>query len=186
MINATQGASTNQPIFTPDAIKTSPSIKFDGINDRMDFAGNVFTNTSYTFFIVQRRLAGTTGSPISGVGTGNNQLDMIMSNTTLNIAHGSDGSTVSTLPAFTTPITRVISHTHDVTNGNHTYINGVNTGNRTSGTPDMAPNYNGRVGNRANGLFFNGFISEIIMYAREFSLSEIKETENDYLFPKYL
>ena len=183
--HATQGTSSDQPTHTANTLNGLSAMVFDGTNDHFDFAGNFITDTSYSVFIVEQRLSGANMAPISGGNTQNNQLDMLyLSDSILRIAHGSAGGIDSSVPAYTTPFTRVISHTHDETNGNHTYINGTNTGSNTGSTPDMSPTYGGRIGTRSNSIFYDGNIGEVIMYDRELSTHERKALEQ-YLADKW-
>ena len=185
--SATQAVAAQQPTSNAATLNGLNVLSFDGVDDTLTYNQEILAETSYSVFVVEQRLSNPASAAVmSGSGVLSAQLDILYldSGATLRVAHGSAGTTNSTVTPGTSP--RLIGYTHSATNGNRTYIDGVLTSTNTGSTPDIvSPATEGRIGNRSNVMYFHGNIAEIIIYSRELSDVE-RQTIEAYLLAKWM
>jgi hypothetical protein len=184
--NALQAVALDQPTTNINTINGLNVIFFDGVDHFMSYDQSILENTSLSIFIVEQRLSNPASTAIlSGFGTQNQQVDFLYTSngTSLRVAFGTLGNVSGTVTANTTP--RLISYTHDATNGNFLYLDKTLLGSNTGSTPDMpGPATQGQIARRDSATHYHGNIAEIIIYDKELNTSERQSVEN-YLSTKW-
>lgn len=143
-----------------------------------------FAINNFTFFIVYSSLNNNIGGSLFHI------LDQGNINNSLFLQSGG-GDVFQVAGAYasnyyiTTSIPRIITNTLDRNGLNTCYENGVFKFSMSWAVP--SPNYTNvsfLIGKRSDNVYFNGTISELILYARVLTLDERKEVES-YLSKKW-
>jgi len=180
-----QTSEVNKPQYIEDYKNGLPGIDFN--KSQGDWLAGTIDNISInniTFFIVYSSLNNNIGGSLFHI------LDQGNINNSLFLqSGGGDVFQVSGAYAsnyyITTAIPRIITNTLDRNGLNTCYENGVFKFSMSWVVP--SPNYTNitfLIGKRSDNVFFNGTISELIIYARVLTLDERKEVEN-YLSKKW-
>jgi len=180
-----QLASDNQPKFYEDVFNGAiPAIRFDGLNDFMEFDGTALINSGYAIFIVeQRRVANSLETPFIGGTLGSLTLSY-KNNTTVTQSHyGNDLD--YTIAGYVNPTPRIHTFLFNSTIGKQYWLNGgINPDKTEAGQTASLSSYNGSALGRSGFTFFNGDIAEIIIFTRALK-SEEKQLVENYLSKKY-
>ena len=180
-----QNNETNKPQYIEDYKNGLPGIDFN--KNQGDWLSGTIDNLSinnFTFFIVYSSLNNNIGGSLFHIldqGSGNNSLYLQSGGGDVYQVSGAYASNYY----ITTAIPRIITNTLDRNGLNTCYENGVVKFSMSWGVP--SPNYTNvsfLIGKRSDNVFFNGTISELIIYARVLTLDERKEVEN-YLSKKW-
>ena len=190
--NMSQSTVANQPTYSKNIINGLPSLKFDGTNDFLVTSGVGLNSKSLTAFIVGRRVNYATNFQVSLAGLALGQTDDTSSGSFVAFADfGTSFNSGSSLQWFTNSITHqgnnspyILSTLFSGT-ANTIFLNGVSSTNYSINTNFTVDSL--RVGckySNAPAYFFNGYISEIIIYSRALNTEERKSVES-YLAKKY-
>lgn len=180
-----QATENNKPQYIDEYKNGLPGINFN--KSQGDWLAGTIDNISInntTFFIVYSSLNNNIGGSLFHIldqGNINNSLFMQ--------SGGGDvmqfGGAYASNFYVTTATPRIISNTIDRTGLNTCYENGVLKFSMSWGIP--SPNYSNvsfLIGKRSDNVYFNGTISELILFARVLTLDERKEVES-YLSKKW-
>ena len=185
--NATQATSGNQPQYIDSAINKLPAIRFDGLNDLMNFTSGAIANNNYTIIIVEQRKDSKSNNYfLNGTGSGlsNDNLYLGYSDNS-HIIHGQTNNyyTINTASYgfFSTP--KIHIFTHNSNSGKKYYQNTGSLGSGTETPPKALTSYTGSIGGASSGYYY-GDIGEIIVFNRTLSDAERKSIEN-YLAKKW-
>jgi hypothetical protein len=194
--NALPAAGANQPTLVANAANGKPALQFDGIDDFLQFALPINGWSGMTVVLV----ASATVDSDGGANGGNNAplfwdetgswgwsfLSPFQSNVKLRFGTTQAGN----LPAFTRPasIGAAFSTTIATHNGSTDalYINGTqvwSAGGKL--TPIAGASGTPWIGRGAGGTYFNGRISEILVYDRAVTDAE-RQTIDSILSAKYV
>ena len=163
--NVTQASGSDQPLFKTNVINTSfPAVRFDGVNDHLDFASHI-TTSAITYFIVFNKDVTTYG----GVFTLNKHILLDANNKSYVTSENPFKSHFVTKPAgsfsiFTaTTSDDLVGPRYPITNSS-TYYNKPRSDllNRPSSVLGARVVESGTVLN-----YFDGDISELIIYNEE-------------------
>ena len=187
--NVTQATAANRPLFVSNGINFNPSIDYDGSNDYLVNTTIGITGGNKTFFAVstpQTLPASTVG--IIGAGTSLNETQFGYENAKLNM-YENVGNTATATTATTTGVP-MLSTGMESSNALSFFNNGTANGTGTyTSTPTSVRFTVGShtVGTNASPTYKNywdGYISEVIMYDAAVSTIEKEEVES-YLAIKY-
>lgn len=186
--NAVQNTADSQPKFMKDIFNDAlPAVRFDGIDDYMDFDGTMVVGISYTIFVVeQRRSSGSPSFFIAGAGDG-------VTNGNLTLGYIGGGGYVSfghfgndlnyNIAGYTSPIARIHSFLFNTTSGKTYYLNGNNVASEPTQTEALVQNPGASLGKFFSD-YYNGDIAEVIIFTRALKTEERQSIEN-YLSKKY-
>jgi len=184
-ISFVQNTEINKPQYIENYKNALPGIDFNKAQGDW-LAGQIdnLTINNFTFFIVYSSLNNNIGGSLFHI------LDQGNINNSLFLQSGG-GDVFQVAGAYasnyyiTTSIPRIITNTLDRNGLNTCYENGVFKFSMSWAVP--SPNYTNvsfLIGKRSDNVYFNGTISELILYARVLTLDERKEVEN-YLSKKW-
>ncbi len=202
-ISFTQATTTLMPSYVESGINNLPSLSFDGVDDNLsatDDRFNIVTNlTVFVVFrpinvatagvgLITKQVTGSIGNPpyallidgsVNPLKNGAMVDDSSNTTTSLWAGTGTISSNQDTIGAFTL-------NSSDSTGGLKVYTNSIL---RATGAGRVPANINTalKIGQQKNGFatrFFNGYISEIIIYSRTLPTEERKAVEN-YLSKKW-
>jgi prepilin-type N-terminal cleavage/methylation domain-containing protein len=188
---ALQSTVANQPTYADDQINGLPAIKFNGSSSYFLTTDFNFANNKITIFIVTKRILGNDSGTamLNGLNPsygndwadpGNLQVWEVSSQ--VKVWRGTPALSFINHPGNATPY--IFSTTIDGAN-NITYLNGVSINTvATSGTILMKNLYMGCRYLGGPGIYYNGYISEVIIFSRSLSTEERKSIES-YLGKKY-
>jgi prepilin-type N-terminal cleavage/methylation domain-containing protein len=205
-ITTVVAANTNCPIYTEKGIGNLPSLKFDGINDALQSlvapisAGN---KNITTFAVIKRLNTGSVSTYLSQYkdatgNTDNSNIYLALSLHTLTNVYpvmtcgGPGGNCFSERSALVPPSTNPYVLTtvlNSETLSATFYLNGASF----LGNAGIWSNWNlgngffligSKRDNSVNNSYFNGYISEIIIFNQALKASEINSV-NQYLMTKY-
>ena len=175
--NATQVTSANQPIWKRSILNGYPVVRFDGANSYMNGPDVFPTNSDYTIFVTA-----VPGSSVSGIFLGDtgatHQFGMFGG--PLAVFEGPNYYPSGNYIAGNSYIFAVTYTDINVTAT--LYANGTSLGNGSLGQSNT--NSTVQIGARAQGFFFGGDISEIILYGASLSTNDRSLVES-YLNSKY-
>jgi hypothetical protein len=187
--DATQSSATLKPLYKTAIFNSKPVVRFDGTDDVMNFAANLFTGGSD--FIVLACLStqrissgailsqrGASGTPISA------QFEMASNTFTLTERNDASSLVRATCSALPSTSTTYVVSTQRASGAMDCRFNNANTG---TGTPPSTPTTvtGAAIGGAANSLGapFFGDIAELLVYS---SLSSTdRHTVEQYLGTKY-
>lgn len=185
--DANQNVNLNQPTLIFDRFNGAiPAIYFDG-DDFLNFIGKDLANSSYTIFIVEKRMSGGNFLAIIGGQNASVNSNLVLgyrNSTTITQSHYNNDLDFS-ISAFDSPIARIHTFLFNTTIGKQYFLNGgenVDASNTTQTTPLNSFN-NSWIG-RYLGNYFTGDIGEIIIFKRSLKIDERRAIEN-YLSKKY-
>jgi len=194
--HATQTNLANQPTYIKNGINNLPSLNFDGSNDHFFYNGNFFINSDYTVFVIEERksnkdnnffLCGQEGEADKNIAMG---YRLSESNNTILLGQWLY-DVAKSIPTYSSPVSRMHSFVFSKNigtpyTGKTIYTNGG--GKVQNNNPNYAipiTSYNGSsIGNIVNLDFYEGYISEIIMFSRALNDNERREIE-EYLSQKW-
>ncbi len=191
-INATQATADNQPTFYEDVLNGGiPALRFDG-NDYLNFDANGIVGSEYIIFIVeQRRIANSAHCPMIGgnaTSTYQNLHITYAGNTILRFAHyGADTNLDVVVEGYTNPRPKIHTFMFSQDDGKEYWLNGgsvVDESVTGSNQNTALTSFNGAAIGRYQNSYFNGDISEIIIFTRKL-LEREKTAIEDYLSKKY-
>ena len=186
--NATSPSSVNNPQYVENVFNSViPAVRFDGVNDFMNFNGAFLLNNIFTFFVVeQRRSANVNQYFIGGATTGNFHLGYSTSTVIRVGRYGVINSDFFDLaiPAYNSPIPRIHTYTHNSLTGKKYWLNGGINPDAQSNNTSALTVYSAVIGQTESNLFYSGDIAEIIVFSRDLKNDERTAIE-DYLAKKY-
>ena len=175
--HATQATGVRQPLYLTNQVNSQPSIRFDGMNDFFNFNSHL-QNNALTFFSVYQ-----TSVP-NGRTILNTQNHYIFhQNQNIRTNYINPGSQIAVLsPASTSYVIVEASTNSDSLSGtvNLKSADRSTTGSRTQ----LRGNLNSTIGTFNSSLYFNGNITEIIVYNQNLN-SARKNIISNYLGAKY-
>jgi len=185
--NATQTVSANQPTFFDNRFNDAiPGLYFDG-NDFFNFIGNELVRSSYSVFIVEKRMSsGALLTMIGGQTTAvnSNLILAYRSSTVITQAHYGNDIDFA-IPAYTSPIARMHSFLFNSTYGKKYWLNGGFTPDKADATQTASLiAYDNAWLGRYIDYFYFGDIAEIIIFKRSLN-SEERMSVEAYLSKKY-
>ncbi len=177
--NATQVTPGNQPVYTTKVINGLPAVVFSSANSSfMSFDGSALVNRNYSIFIVEERSSGKNNNTLIGnSASGSNGVFLRYSSSAgLRHSHGGGGNYTGTIASYSSPIARVLSFTHNGSNG-VTYVNGVQL---ATGSLSYVTSFsNAAIGFFSGaGNYYDGNIGEIIIFNRLFNNLERQSIED--------
>lgn len=202
--NAIMPTLDSQPAYFADCMRDLPCVRFDGVDDFMNFNADGIVGNNYTIFaVVQRRIAAANyfiGDQSSTAA--NSSLSFGYSGTaTFIIAQGDVANANSvTVPNFSIPtpeIHTIVNRSNTAEVGQEPILHFLNGGRNNDGT--ITPSVLATVGTpnllaltqyltptigRNGILYFNGDIGEIIIYNRSLKSEERRSVER-YLIDKW-
>lgn len=198
--NATQATAGKKPIYTIDAINNLPALKFtSGNGTYLQVAKNAYSN-DFTLFAVIKPLAAGVGNTGSDLGVASSPiLHSDISGTRRDVTPLTIGN--SKLRSFTGTDEYTLEGTSNVFNGNAHIatvtrnmglgaltlrVNGTTEATHSGGTtvPFDEVKITTIAGNTNDGIYYSGYIGEIIIFSRHLSDNEIKTIEK-YLSAKW-
>jgi type II secretory pathway pseudopilin PulG len=185
--NASQTTPANQPtLFFKRFNGAIPGLFFDG-GDFFNYLGRDLINSSYSIFIVEKRMnGGELLTMIGGASTAvnSNLILSYRSNTAITQAHYGNDIDIA-VPGYSSPVTRIHSFLFNKSFGKKYWLNGGENpdGANASQTSALIAYDNAWIG-RYISYFYYGDIAEIIFYNRSLTNIERRSVEN-YLSQKY-
>jgi prepilin-type N-terminal cleavage/methylation domain-containing protein len=186
--NATAQSQTNYPKYVANIFNSViPGVRFDGQNDFLNFDSSKILNSNFTFFVVEQRMSSAIHKYYIGGSNGKFHLGYINSTT---IRVGKYGFPASdffdiNIPAYSNPIPRIHTYSHNSTTGKKYWINGSSNPIASSNNTENITEYNGVIGQTENVHYYMGDIAEIIIYSRDLSTKERLDVE-EYLGKKFM
>lgn len=171
--HATNNTADQQPALRQNALNSLPAIRFDGMDDRLNFNATFLANTGYTIFLVEGRLSSKAsnwiirGTDADGEASRNKNLHVgYRDNITFAHAQYSNDYNMD-VPGYSSQQFEV--YTLDCGDSKHTWLNGTLLGSAADSSKLLS--YNGAsVG--GNGAY-QGEIAELIIYNRILSKREM-------------
>lgn len=180
--NATQATQANQPKYYFTSFDGAiPSVRMDG-NDSMAFDGTRLINNPYTIFVVEQRRSGASTSYfITGSGSANNQVLTLgyLTATQLVQSHYGTELDYGTLPAYDSPMPRILTYMADSINGKQAWINGGTAYSDAAQTSLLTSFSGAMIGNT-----YVGDLGEVIIFSRDLETYERQAVEK-YLGKKF-
>lgn len=195
--HGSQATAARQPQLAPAAIGGHAAVTFDGVDDRLDLASNVFATarTSLTVFAVVKtgdasaHLVGTGSSSAGYLTTYGNALTLVNGRPTVKANNAGAGLHLSATGAVNDGAPRLIS-TVTRPSGGEVHV-GCAAQGLSGGTPSAYAYGKSTVGasdgssSGASQDPFAGQLAELIVYHRQLSPAE-REAIEDYLTAKYV
>jgi len=178
--NATQGTSGSRPLYTTNCINSLPCLRFDGVDDFLLYDGTFLSGSDYTIVVVEQRRDGKTFNYFLG---GSDAL--VNANLTLGYSYDANRILFSQygndleidVADYTSPIPRIHLFRFNSTSGKTSYQNSLTASTLIgSASPTVSLiSYNGAAIGRyiPDSAFYNGDISEIIIFTRALKTEEI-------------
>jgi type II secretory pathway pseudopilin PulG len=194
--NLSQDTAGYRPLYSADAMKGLPALKFDGSNDY--FLTNNLTGRDFTLFIILKTSnngAGTSSSTAfqstgviwsDAIGYGvPDIIPLAIGGGKPKIASPSDDTLTGTI-SVSDGRPHIVTVSRMMYNGVRSiYVDGTSGGSNTGGTGQLLANTTMAIGgNTLDSRYFDGHIGEIIIYDRVLKLDERKAVE-DYLSKKW-
>jgi hypothetical protein len=193
--NATQSTEANKPLLIHNGINdVLPVVRFDGVNDFLNFDGSFLVGTDYTIFVVEQRRSSVANNYFIGATTSVTNGNLILgyfSDTVLR--HSQFGSSTEiniTVSAYSKPTPKIHCFTHGSASsaGKRYWGNGVNevSNNSASRRINLSALTQATIGRRmtSSTSYYNGDIAEVIMFSRLLTTEERVEIER-YLGKKF-
>lgn len=184
--HATQSTADSQPKYFEEIFaKGIPGIRFDGVDDSMNFIGDDILNSNYTIFVVeQRRASDTDNYFIAGTSSSSNQNLRLGYVSDTSLTHSHIGNSISyTVPAYSANITRMHSFSFNLSGGKKYWLNGGLAANVDAVNISQTNPIESFAG-AALGKSYNGFLAEVIIFNRVISDKE-RHLIEEYLSKKY-
>lgn len=185
--DATQSVNLNQPTLIFDRFNGAiPAVFFDG-NDFLNFIGKDLANSSYTIFIVEKRMSAENFLAFIGGQNASANSNLVLgyrNSTTITQSHYNNDLDFS-ISAFDSPIARIHTFLFNTTIGKQYYLNGGDSpdSSNTMQTSPLNSFDNSWIGRYLGNYYFGDF-GEIIIFKRSLRNEERKSIEN-YLSKKY-
>ena len=197
------GGPTTRPYYYANCISGLPCLRFDGVNDVLNFDGTFLVGVDYTIFVVEQRRSQTALYFLgrTSASATNTAVEFGYSGTsTLRFGQGSPANyyTVGTSPAiaaYTVPSPKLHSFVNaTIANGSASfahYLNGSSTSSTLTavGAPALGTltDYTDAAfgsSNSAGQVYFSGDLGELIFYTRALKTEERTSVEA-YLLKKW-
>ncbi len=187
--NATQTTTGFRPKFYQAVLNSGiPVLRFDGVDDVLNFDGSGMVGTSYTIFVVEQRRSNKSSSRLISGGSG--AVDPLTNITigyfadSLMISHYSVGDSINyTLGDYTEPTPRIHTFGFSQVAGQRYWLNGgvaVDAENTATEAKAALISFAGATVGRG----FEGDIAEVIIFGRALQTNE-RQVVEDYLSKKY-
>ena len=185
------GTATGTPTYLASSIGGKSGVRLSGSSQYFNFPGNIQSNTSSAFFVLNRTTSAYAGRGIlTGIGAANLYDYGFLDDNTFGLTKNGVGNVVVSTSTFTTPDPMIFSVNHDQTastgnifqNGNSITPSLTNV-TATSGGASTSFDVGASLA-RLAPYFFDGVISEIIFF-NQFLTSQDKEIVECYLSSKY-
>lgn len=184
-----QATGGNQPLFKTNIVNGKPVVRFDGIDDWLEYSGapgGFGAQTGQTIFLVAQYAVDTANLTAVTTNPGLNALHVFNGggNPRFEGIMGAAVATVTGAIKVTSTWHYTVLRFDDTSNAIECYTNGVfQTNNNEAGA--FATNTI-TVGRRSGGagLYFNGDIAEVGIYSRQITAGELTNL-NSYLASKY-
>jgi hypothetical protein len=195
-VDASQGAADRQPLKISDAINGLPVVRFDGTDDRLDLASNLFANSSYpmTLFVVARttsanaHVLGNGSSSAGFLSTYGSGLAILDDRATAKANRSGNGLLVFGSAGISDGVPHVLGARIQST-GSQVWSDCTPSAASSAGTnayPYTRSTIGASDGSTSNASRdpFAGDIAEILVYNSALTLSDLAEVAN-YLSTKY-
>lgn len=197
-INATQGTSANKPLYIADAINGLPSLDFDGTSEYLAMNDNLCTETFTVFAVFQTSTSvgyanNFQGGHILYADKANGNDDVIPLSLTLGskvstFNGGPDSWLILSSVAVADDFPHIATAYRDMSTGSRkVWLDGANSVSDTNGSAgtNLTANMNMLIGGKGTGIgYYDGYLSEIIIFDRHLLTSERKKIEK-YLSKKW-
>jgi len=180
--DATQSTSSARPTYDDTALAGNPALVFDGSDDWLDIPDTMTTVDDCTVFIVGQHTGklGAETYMLSGTTGTDDRLRMASFGWAGNYAWGAGD-----VGALTGGYEDLAPHVFGMTSSIDAYLDGTLVGSATNSAGSATPdNLNLASFGEGSRSFFQGHISEVLVYNRELSSSEIDEV-NQHLTEKW-
>lgn len=183
-----QSTTLNQPTYQEKAFnKSIPGIRFDGINDYLNFDGDGIINSSYTIFVVEKRTSNKDDNYfISGTGTTSNENLILGYDEDTSITHSHYLNNLThAISGYSNNIERIHSFTFDMS-GKKYYLNGGSSSDENDLVTNTVEKFDGAtIGEYLGGTtYYQGDIAEIIIFNKTLK-NEDRSAVEEYLGKKY-
>lgn len=192
--NATQATDTNKPFYITNVFNGAlPALRFDGVDDYVNFDGTSLIQSNYTIFVVEQRrgngstlncfIAGTTRSTNQNLHMG------YRGSTTVTLAHyGNDLNYINAVSSYSSPQPRIFTFRLNSNIGKEIWLNGGTAPDASTTQSAYISTYGGssfgRSVNSTSTFYYIGDLAEIIIYNRALKNEERQSIET-YLSVKY-
>lgn len=181
---AIQTIQAYQPLFVPNAINGKPTLRFDGVDDRMDISGLTGNMNQYTFIMVIKPMGiADYNQSIGALGGWGQFLFHGSANGTVYCGTGVPGRLTAAAGTMTDSVTQLFTFTYPGTStAAQLYKNGMSV---ASGVLAQAPAaWTGFILGSVNNSTIKGDVPEVIIYDRVLTAAERSSVES-YLETKY-
>ncbi|HOG19428.1 MAG TPA: PKD domain-containing protein, partial [Salinivirgaceae bacterium] len=180
-LHLTQSNEANRPLQTSNIYAGYPAIRFDGINDQLKVNFSELTNQPVTFFVVWKKNASKQQNIFDGVDESNRMTFGQSYSNLENFAINASGTGLGLY--YTKPVTSNLTVSSIIFSSPSKFFdNGVLKKSGNAGTMGINGLTVGAAYN--NSRFFNGDITEIIVYNAELTDAQRQQVEQ-YLMDKY-
>jgi hypothetical protein len=188
-IRVRQDIEESKPILENKSLNSLPAAVFDGEDDYFNYNGESLANSEYTIFIVEQRTSDKNNNYFLGTvnsSTRHNEGLIIgyETNTSIVFGQGSNKELIAIEP-YEPSNQKAILHTfvQDQSNGKKYYRNGAKVFESGNNINSLRANDSATIG-RNDDDYFEGKLSEIIIYNRSLRRHELKDISN-YLINKW-
>lgn len=191
--NLTQATDSMRPLYKTNSLNGLPAIQFDGTNDY--YAISNIVSQSYSVFVVMKTsVAGTAGQAFVGKqivtsevsGVTNDVVPLSIGGGFVKTFAGSPDSTLTGATTVSNNKAHIICTTRNEISGvRNIFVNGVVDGSDVGrkGKLDANP-FTTIGGDIVNGIYFNGYVGEIIIFDRVLKAEE-RTSVTSYLAKKW-
>lgn len=185
-VSVSQNSEDNKPIYLSNSINNLPAVKFDGIDDFLRFK-NICSQNFSIFVVLKTELAGNdgeayTGNPILWSDVSGNAQDMVpfsIGGGHVKIGTGMPDNTLTGGITINDGAPHIISITRNLKTGSRKiYVDGVADNSDNASTAVL--NANPEIllgGNIIDGIYYDGFIGEVIIFESVLSGEDRKAIE---------
>jgi len=186
--HATQNSSTSRPQLVFEAFDNAiPALRFDGVDDYLDFDANKLVNSSYSIFVVEKRSSSKSNNYFIAGSSGSQNNNLMLgygSNTSITQDHYTNGINFA-IDGFTSQIARIHGFVFSSTDGKEYYLNDSATPDQSHSNSTAVNSFSGAsIGKYLTSSYYQGDIAEIIIFDRAITSQERGEIQ-EYLMKKY-
>lgn len=183
--DATQPTAGKRPLFKTNIFGSLPAIRFDGVDDSLNFPVKVFAASSELTFLIVGKAVTLTDCQLLGHDVENEQVRVGHPSAT-QVAFWA-GTLLVTSTAFGSALTnaKLITWRRVLSAGNYDINFRENTTDRTTGGPEPGEMSLNRIGETSFGGNPNWDIGEIVGYSGLLSVAQVDALYTTYFKPKW-
>lgn len=191
--NLAQATDSMRPLYKTNILSGLPAIKFDGTNDYFSIS-NIISRNYSIFVVMKTSVAGATGHAYLGkqiitsevAGVTNDIIPLSIGGGFVKAFTGNPDSTLTGSVSVSNNTAHIICTTRNETSGARTiYVDGTADGSDTSRTGTLNASTSTTIGvDIVNGLYFDGYVGEIIIFDRVLKAEE-RTSATAYLSKKW-